>query len=191
MDKKDITAFFDCAASGWDSIQIRNEKAIEYILDKGSVSGGKKVLDVASGTGVLFPDYIKRGALVTGVDISCEMAKIAAEKFPDIKFIVADAEEYSFENDYDAVMIYNAFPHFPNPKKLLENLSKALKDKGRITVAHGLSEEELRKCHSTAAKNVSLPLPSKEELAEMMSDFFQVDATVSDGEKYLVSGIKK
>ena len=191
MDKKQIITFFDDRASDWDIYQERNEEAIAFILDKGEITKGKNVLDVACGTGILFKDYLNRGAVVTGVDISSGMLRVAKEKFPDIELICADAEEYIFEKKYDSVMIYNAFPHFPCPQKLIRNLAEALKAKGRLTVAHGLSEKELEKCHSTVAKDVSLPLPSKEKLCEIMSELFDVDVMISDEEKYIVSGLKK
>ena len=191
MDKNHIIAFFDALAYGWDCNQVHDEEIITFILDKGEIVKGKRVLDVACGTGVLFPDYIRRGARVTGVDISSEMLRIAKNKYPDIQLICADAEEYSFEKDYDAVMIYNAFPHFSNPEKLIKNLWNALNIGGRFTVAHGISEKELEKCHSTVAKDVSLPLPSKEKLCDMMSELFDVDVMISDEEKYIVSGLKK
>ncbi len=191
MDKNQIITFFDDRASEWDSCQERNEEIIAFILDKGGITKGKKILDVACGTGILFADYLNRGAVVTGVDISSGMLRIAKKKFPDIQLICEDAEEYEFEKDFDAVMIYNAFPHFSNPEKLIENLGKALKVGGRFTVAHGMSEKELEKCHSTAAKDVSLPLPSKEKLSDMMAEIFDVDVMISDEEKYIVSGLKK
>ena len=191
MDKKQITAFFDAMAENWDEKQERNENAISFILTKGGITNGVKVLDVACGTGILFPDYISRGAKVTGIDISSEMLGIAKDKFPDTELICADAETYVFDKKYDAVMIYNAFPHFPNPEKLISNLSKALDVNGRLTVAHGISEEELEKCHSGIAKDISLPLPSKERLSLMMSELFKVDVMISDEEKYIVSGVKR
>lgn len=191
MDKKEIISFFDSLASSWDSDMVRNEDAIRLILDKGGIKKGTRVLDVACGTGVLFPDYISRGALVTGIDISEEMIKIAKVKFPGTEIICGDAESLAFSEKYDAVMIYNAFPHFANPNALFENLSKALAYNGRFTVAHGMSERELEECHSGGAKNVSLPLPSKERLADMMSAFFDVDVMISDENMYMVSGIKK
>ncbi len=191
MDKKDIIAFFDSLASSWDSNMVRNEEVIELILNKGGIKNGTRVLDVACGTGVLFPDYLSRGALVTGIDISEEMIKIAKDKFPEAEIICGDAECFTFNEKYDAVMIYNAFPHFANPVKLFENLSKALNDNGRLTVAHGMSERELEECHSGGAKNVSLPLPSKEKLADMMSALFDVDVMISDENMYMVSGVKK
>lgn len=49
------------------------------------------VLDVACGTGVLFPDNLKRCVeSVTGIDISPEMARLAAEKFPQVQVICGD-----------------------------------------------------------------------------------------------------
>ncbi len=191
MDKKDIVAFFDGLAPMWDKGQIRKEEVISVILDKGGIVKGKHILDVACGTGVLFPDYIERGVDVTGIDISREMVKTAKNKFPHTQVVCGDAEKYCFEKQFDAVMIYNAFPHFVNPLMLFENLSKALKSGGRLTVAHGMSEKELEKCHSSAAKKVSLPLPSKEVLAEMMSHFFSVDVMISDDNMYMVSGTKR
>lgn len=191
MDKKQIIAFFDERASGWDSVQLRNEEVISFILDKGTVREGADILDVACGTGVLFGDYLERDVgSVTGIDISDEMLKVAKEKFPQIKLICDDAETYTFKDKYDVIMIYNAFPHFPAPEKLLLNLSNALRDGGRLTVAHGLSEKELAECHATVAKDVSLPLPSKEKLADMMSASLKVDVMISDEEKYIVSGVK-
>ena len=54
-----------------------------------------------------------------------------------------------------------------------------------------MSEKELEKCHSGIAKNVSLPLPSKERLAEMMNSYVQTDVLISDEKMYMVSGVKK
>lgn len=190
MDKELIIRFFDSMASDWDANQRRNEKVIDSILDIGGIFPGKHILDVACGTGILFGDYLSRGAEVTGIDISSAMTAKASEKFPGVKIICDDAENYSFKERYDVIMIYNAFPHFGNPIGLFKNLASALKEKGRLTVAHGISEKELELCHSGAAKDVSLPLPAKEKLSEMMSAFFNVDVMISDEEKYIVSGIK-
>ncbi len=191
MDKKDVIEFFNNIAPRWDNEQLRNEDVISLILEKGDIAKDKQILDVACGTGVLFPDYISLGANVTGIDISPEMVKIAKENFPGIEVICGDAESYSFENQFDAVMIYNAFPHFIKPKTLFANLTKHLNSGGRLTVAHGISEKELQQCHSGKAKNISLPLPSKEKLAEMMSEFCDVDIMISDEKMYMVSGLKK
>ena len=71
MEKKNVAAFFDRCAAWWDADMIRNEPIIAKILDNAGVKAGADVLDVACGTGVLFPDYLsRRVASVTGIDIS-------------------------------------------------------------------------------------------------------------------------
>lgn len=192
VNKSDIISFFDERADRWDSMQERNEQVIEKILDVGGIKKGISVLDVACGTGILFFDYKKRQvASVTGVDISPEMVKIAKNKFSDFEIVCADAETVTFDKQFDAVMIYNAFPHFINPRQLIENLAKATKHGGRLTVAHGMSKEELDKFHMENAGKISNLLPEKEDVAYMLSEYFDVDVTVSDETMFMVSGIKK
>ena len=191
MDKKEIIAFFDKLASGWDDYNTRNEEVIAEILAKGGLKNGVKVLDVACGTGVLFPDYQKIGADITGIDISENMVKTAREKFPDVKIICGDATDFSFEEKFGAIMIYNAFPHFDEPEKLIKNLAEALISNGRLSIAHGISEKELAECHSGSAKNVSVPLVKKEVLADMLKPYLGVDVMISDDRMYMVSGVRK
>lgn len=191
MNKKDIISFFDSFAPTWDNENQRNEQVISEILDNGGIFEGVQVLDVACGTGVLFPDYISRKAVVTGIDISSEMVKTAKTKFPKINVICGDAESFVTDEKFDAVMIYNAFPHFPHPEKLIENLANLLKNGGRISIAHGASREEIHRCHSGKPNKISLPLPEAEELKKLLSPLFNVDVMISDNKMYQVSGTKK
>ena len=191
MNQQEIISFFNKYAPFWDEGQVRNEEVIEKILNNSGIEKGVSVLDVACGTGVLFPDYIKRGAAVTAVDISPEMVKIAKSKFSDINIICGDVEEIDFAEKFDSVMIYNAFPHFPDPERVIKRLSECLREGGRLSVAHGMSREALLKHHSTAAKEVSCELPTAEALAKIFEPYFKVDVIISDNEMYQVSGIKK
>lgn len=190
MNKQEIISFFDECAPTWDNVNERNDAVITKILDNCRICEGTRVLDIACGTGVLFPDYISRKAVVTGIDISSEMVKTAKEKFPQIEVICGDAEDYTFNCQFDVIMIYNAFPHFPNPKSLIENLSKVLKNGGRISIAHGASCEEINKCHSGKPSRVSLPLPEAEEIKSLLTPLFNVDIVISDDKMYQVSGTK-
>lgn len=191
MDKKLIIEFFDSRAEFWDSTLEINDSVIREILSRCSIKKGSEVLDVASGTGVLFPYYIELGAEFTGIDISKEMVKIAKDKFPDKEILCGDAESFPFEKSYDVIMIHNAFPHFTDTKALFQNLSKALKKGGRLCVAHSISADELEKCHSGEAKSVSVSLPETKELSAQMSPFVFVDTLISDEKMYMVSGIKE
>ena len=190
MNQQEIISFFDKYAPFWDEGQIRNEAVIELILNNSGIEKDVSVLDVACGTGVLFPDYIKRGAVVTGVDISPEMVKIAKKKFPQINVICGDVEKISFEKNFDVVMVYNAFPHFPDSESVIKRLSECLSQGGRLSIAHGMSREALLKHHSGAAKDVSRELPTAEALAQIFEKYFIVDIIISDDKMYQVSGIK-
>lgn len=191
MDKKEIIAFFDKLASGWDDYNTRNEEVIAEILGKSGIRDGAKVLDVACGTGVLFPDYLKAGAAITGIDISENMINTAKKKFPETRVICGDATDFHFDEKFDVIMIYNAFPHFDEPEKLIKNLAEALGPNGRLSIAHGISEKEIAECHSGSAKNVSVPLVKKEVLAEMLKPYLDADILISDDRMYMVSGIKR
>ena len=191
MEKKDIAEFFDRCAPWWDDDMIRNEDIITTILDNGGIKEGIDVLDVACGTGVLFPDYLKRGvASVTGIDLSPEMAKIAQAKFPEVKVICGDVETAQFDKKFDAIMVYNAFPHFPDPAHLIEVLSSLVKTGGRLSVAHGMSRAALTDHHKRASK-VSIDLLHEQELAALFEPYFEVDVIISDDRMYQVSGVRR
>ena len=194
MEKKEIIAFFDRLAPGWDSDMIRPDGIISQILDGAGVREGVRVLDVACGTGVLFPDYLARGvASVTGGDISPEMVKIAREKFTrrNIEVLCADVEELPLERKFDCVVVYNAFPHFPDPEKLIRILTGHLADGGRLTVAHGMSRAAIDHHHEGTASKVSRGLIHEDELATLMEKYLKVEVKISDDRMYQVTAAKK
>lgn len=191
MNKQDVINFFDRCAPKWDAGIIKDAQIISTILDNGGVREGIDVLDVACGTGVLFEDYLNRNvADLTGIDISPKMIEIAQSKYPQLRVICADVEEYDFGKQFDFVMVYNAFPHFPNPDRLIAKLASLTKRGGRLSVAHGMSREALRE-HHKCAPHVSLDLPSCEEMAKMFEPYFDVDIAISTDKMYQVCGIKK
>ncbi|MCI2106537.1 MAG: class I SAM-dependent methyltransferase [Intestinimonas sp.] len=192
MERSDVVKFFDTLAPTWDAEMTRSDEIINVILDCGGIFAGKRVLDVACGTGVLFPDYLNRSVkCVVGADISPEMVKIAAEKYDNthIKVICADVQELEFDEKFDCVMIYNAFPHFPEPSRLLAHLTKYIVPGGRLTVAHGMSRVKIDAHHHGKASKVSVGLMRENELASLMGRWFKVDTVISDDEKYIVSGV--
>ena len=195
MNKNDVIEFFDRYAPHWDADQIPKDAIINRILDNANVREGLDVLDVACGTGVLFPFYLERKvSSVTGIDISHEMARLAAEKHEackNIRVVCGDVEETRFDQKFDTVMVYNAFPHFPDPDRLIATLASLLKDGGRLTVAHSASREAIDDHHKGPASKVSNGLMSAEALKMIFAPFFDVDVMVSTHEMYQVSGTKK
>lgn len=193
MNKQDVITFFDHYTSTWDADMIRNESVINTILDNGGVTTDCTVLDVACGTGVLFPDYLQRNVKsVTAVDISPEMARIAASKYPDrpIEVICGDIETLSLDQKFDCCMVYNAFPHFPDPKRLITVLSSHLKPDGILSVAHGMSREWINRHHEGRASKVSMGLLSEQELSNIFAQYLEVTTVISDDTMYQVCGRK-
>ena len=193
MEKKDIIEFFDMCAPEWDADMIRNDEIINIILDNAKVCEGKDVVDVACGTGVLIPDYLTRNVnTVTAIDISSEMVKIAKNKFKqeNVQIICGDVESEEFEQKFDCIVVYNAFPHFPEPENLIKILASHLKDDGVLTVAHGMSRAQIDHHHSGKASKVSKGLMSADELVEIFEKNLEVSVKISDNKMYQVVGSK-
>lgn len=193
IETKEVIEFFDRLAPGWDAEMIRNDAIISTILDKAGVQAGKDILDVACGTGVLIPDYLKRKvASVTGIDISPRMVEIAREKFPQpgVEILCGDVETTDFGKPFDCIVVYNAFPHFPDPERLIAKLASLLKSGGTLTVAHGMSREKIDAHHHGSASHVSNGLMMAEDLAKIFAKHLNVTWILSDERMYQVAGKK-
>ena len=193
MRQQDVISFFDRLAPQWDADMIRHDDIISYILDNAQVGPDKDVLDVACGTGVLIPDYLSRNvASVTAVDIAPEMVKICRSKFPqeNVTVLCGDVETLPIDKEFDCVMVYNAFPHFPEPARLIERLSSLVKEGGTLTIAHGMSRAQIDNHHSGAASRVSIGLMDENALAAMFRRHLRLTVKISNDRMYQVTGQK-
>lgn len=193
MDKQNVIEFFDSLAPQWDADMIRSDEIINTILDNAGISEGSDVLDVACGTGVLIPDYLARGVKhVVGIDISPEMARIAAGKFPqdNVEILCGDVETAEFGRQFDRIMVYNAFPHFPEPERLIAALSAILMPGGTLTVAHGMSREKIDIHHLGRASKVSIGLMHEDKLERIFEKYLTVTVKISNDRMYQVTGVK-
>ena len=193
MDKKEIIAYFDRHAADWDAGAVHNSGVINTILDNGGIHAGVHVLDVACGTGVLFPYYqLRNVASVTGIDISPEMVSIARKKYPqpNVTFFCADVETAKIDRKFDCVMVYNAFPHFADPARLIGTLAGLLKPGGTLTVAHGMSRAAIDRHHSGQASAYSRGLMDADTLAALFARHLVVTVKISDERMYQVTGRK-
>ena len=193
MSDRDIIEFFDSWALVWDERMVIDEDIVKTILDRAKVCAGKRILDVACGTGVLIPYYLKRDVLdVTGIDISPKMIEIAQNKFQmeKVKFICDNAVDHEYDEKYDCIVIYNAFPHFEDPERLIGKMSLLLKEGGTLSVAHGMSRERINAHHDNVT-NVSRLLPDVRELQKVFEKHLKVSDTISDERMYLITGVKE
>jgi ubiquinone/menaquinone biosynthesis C-methylase UbiE len=93
-DLEEVRAFWNRVAADWQ-IQVGDEGDSNRRLNSDPVLwrfagdvAGLKVLDAGCGTGYLTRQFDRRGALVTGVDLSEEMIAIARAAHPDLTFRV-------------------------------------------------------------------------------------------------------
>ena len=171
MDIREVAAFFDDAAATWDDHLVRDDKKISRILELSDIKPGCRVLDVACGTGVLFPYYLHRGAAqITGADISARMIERAKAKFldPRIALIECDIICARLPQSFDRCVVYNALPHFVDPSVLISKLCSFLAPNGRLTFAHSMSREHINRHHSGAAAHISRRLMPSTELSRLM-----------------------
>ncbi|MBQ1787764.1 MAG: class I SAM-dependent methyltransferase [Erysipelotrichaceae bacterium] len=195
FDNKDVISFFDSLAPDWDKeIGKENGTVIDMILDNASVSRGDSVLDVGCGTGRLFPYYLKRNvSSITGIDISSGMIEAAKRNClsEKIALICDDASEHFFEKSFDRIVVFDAFPHFTDPERMIQNLSGHLSEGGTLTIAHDSSREEINRRHNTMRKNVSHVLMDIDELESIVSEYLTVTYKRSDDRIYQIVGRKQ
>jgi SAM-dependent methyltransferase len=119
------------------------------------------------------------------------MAKLAAAKFPEVTVVCGDVEETAFDRKFDGIMVYNAFPHFPDPANLIKVLANLVKPGGRLSVAHSMSRAQLQQHHAGRAAQVSIDLIHEKELAALFAPFFDVDVIISNDRMYQVAGVRR
>ncbi|HWB12970.1 MAG TPA: methyltransferase domain-containing protein [Pirellulales bacterium] len=101
------------------------------------LTGDERVLDVACGTGELERRLFERWPAlgVTGVDVSPNMLRHAAEKRTPASLLATEAHRLPFdEASFDAVICANAFHYFRQPDKSLAEMRRVLRPEGRLVL---------------------------------------------------------
>jgi demethylmenaquinone methyltransferase/2-methoxy-6-polyprenyl-1,4-benzoquinol methylase len=126
--------FFDERAEVWDEISVHDPEKVQYITDLLEIHREDRILDIGTGTGIMVPFYEKylTTGRVVAVDYSEKMIEVARLKYPEkehpqVSFRVADVYELKYDAEFDLVVCYSCFPHFPDQPLALKILSKALK----------------------------------------------------------------
>ena len=113
------------------------EYAVEPLLDAAAVKPGTRVLDVATGPGVVaFRAASRRAAAVTGVDLAPRMLELAAAQYPSVDFRQADAENLPLaDHSFDCVVSNFGLGHFPRPERALSEFVRVLAPGGAVAVS--------------------------------------------------------
>jgi SAM-dependent methyltransferase len=136
QNKQAEKAFFDAFAEEQE-YDVFDERGYERLLREFIAlvkpSKGETLLDVGCGSGA-FVDQLKfMGLRTTGIDISFNNVRIAAEKSSESAFLVADAEQLPFaDREFDVVTLSGLLHHLPSLDKTLSESRRILKPGGRV-----------------------------------------------------------
>jgi len=138
--KQAIANLYSRRSQSYDSIEW-HEKIAHKLVDYADITAGSKVLDIATGTGmVAFYVASKIGSLgsVIGIDISDGMLQIANLKLKscglsNIKFEKGDGEALNFKDTtFDYIFCSSAFIWMSDIESVLRHWHTKLKDHGKL-----------------------------------------------------------
>jgi trans-aconitate methyltransferase len=123
----------------------REQRFFKKLLEH--IPKNAKILDLGSGTGIPYDRYlVKRGAELTGIDISSKHIAMARKNVPEATYIKADFSrtELGEHAVHAAISMYAIF-HIPRSDHaaLLAKIHAALKDNGILLVTLGTGDIEL------------------------------------------------
>lgn len=100
------------------------------------IKKGEAVLDLACGTGFFAKEFLKKGAKVTGVDISEELIAVAKKNVPGAEFTISPADSLPFlkEGSIDKVAIVLAIQNIENMKGVFGECARVLNEQGKLFV---------------------------------------------------------
>jgi ubiquinone/menaquinone biosynthesis C-methylase UbiE len=138
--KQQMTTSFNALAPDYDQIRFIQVCA-QRLIELTPLSAGLRVLDVATGTGVIALDVAQRiGATgsVVGVDIAPEMLsrsrhKLAQSGLTNVEFQLGDAEHLDFPaQSFDRVLCASSLFFFPDIPAALREWKRVLAPAGVV-----------------------------------------------------------
>ncbi|MBC3889051.1 methyltransferase domain-containing protein [Acetobacterium paludosum] len=185
--------FFNNIAEKWDAMCYHDQDKIEAILTLADLKPGNRILDIATGTGILIPYLLQaEPEVVVAIDLSDQMIVQAQKKYPEpnVYFEVADFYDLN-ENGFDFAIAYSAYPHFPEKVAFSKKMAACLKPNGRFMIAHSESRKTINHRHSgVEVKKVSDSLKEAKEESCYFRVNFDIDILVDTDELYIISGKK-
>lgn len=137
VDEKNL--FYEGIARNFDHVMHRYDlrRRIEIVFDhllKGIDLQGKQVLDAGCGTGWFSRELVRRGAIVTALDVGPELLAEVKKKC-HCKTVVGDLEALDFPNEnFDIVVSSEVIEHLKHPMTGVKELMRVLKQHGILAL---------------------------------------------------------
>jgi SAM-dependent methyltransferase len=113
-------------ADDWAETEEQQQPTYDEAIRQVGIVPGRRVLEVGCGSGVFLRAAADRGAIVTGLDASEALLRLAAERVPDADLRVGDMQFLPFEDDeFDLVAGFNSF-------FFADDMAAALREAGRV-----------------------------------------------------------
>lgn len=98
----------------------------------------KKILEIGVGAGVDFCQWVKNGAIATGIDLTARAIELTKERLAidnaknnNYELRVADAENLPFaDNEFDVVYSWGVLHHTPDTERAFQEVYRVLKSGG-------------------------------------------------------------
>ncbi|MCB2205767.1 class I SAM-dependent methyltransferase [bacterium] len=180
--------FFNSLAPKWMRDLEEQHPRLEVLFRNNQLPCKGNVLDVGTGTGVLFPHLLAGGSSsIVACDIAREtlaMARKTHSARNGINYVRADAQALPFpDRSFNAVYCFRVFPHFTQPQRALQEFYRCLFPNGTLCIMHFMDHSALnamhREAHPAVARDV---LPPVNELANMLHDHGFATASMEERE---------
>src|SRR5262249_22232466 len=154
----------------YDEVSFAISDALAHAAQRLNARAGERILDVATGTGWSARNVARRGATVTGVDISPELLAAAGDRSqharPAIEFRLADAEQLPFDDGaFDGVISTFGVMFAVNQEAAAAELGRVCRPGGRLVLATWAPAGAVAEFFGVIAKHSDAPPPVQSPLA--------------------------
>lgn len=139
VDPAEVEKFSSLAHRWWDPegefrpLHDINPLRLEWIAGHAGLAGAS-VLDVGCGGGILAEAMARRGARVTGIDLSEKALRVAQlhlhESRLDVRYEKSSVED--FAGEFDIVTCMELLEHVPQPASMVAACARLVRPGGRV-----------------------------------------------------------